>query len=64
MISIEKDKKYFIPILQQALRINPKLKFVATPWSAPGWMKWENTLYGSGQWNTSKVKIKSENIIN
>ena len=37
--SIDKDREYFIPILKQALEINPALKFIATPWSAPGWMK-------------------------
>ena len=37
--SIDKDNEYFIPILKQALSINPQLKFIATPWSAPGWMK-------------------------
>ena len=37
--SIDKDKEYFIPILKQALSINPELKFIASPWSAPSWMK-------------------------
>ena len=37
--SIERDTEYFIPILKQALELNPSLKFIATPWSAPGWMK-------------------------
>lgn len=37
--SIDNDIAYFIPILKQALEINPALKFIATPWSAPGWMK-------------------------
>lgn len=37
--SIERDTEYFIPILKQALELNPSLKLIATPWSAPGWMK-------------------------
>jgi glucosylceramidase len=45
--SIAKDLNYFIPILKQALQINPALKFIASPWTAPGWMKYENTLNGS-----------------
>jgi glucosylceramidase len=28
-----------IPVLQQILRINPALKIIASPWSAPPWMK-------------------------
>jgi glucosylceramidase len=27
------------PTVRQALAINPELKVMATPWSAPGWMK-------------------------
>ena len=37
--SIAKDKLFVIPVLQSALKINPDLKIMATPWSAPGWMK-------------------------
>jgi O-glycosyl hydrolase len=44
--SIEKDKKYIIPILKEALRINPDLVFFASPWSPPGWMKTSESLIG------------------
>ncbi|CAM3136813.1 S-layer-like y domain-containing protein [Paenibacillus lupini] len=37
--SIEHDEEYIIPLLQQALEINPDLKIMGTPWTAPGWMK-------------------------
>jgi O-Glycosyl hydrolase len=37
--SIDHDSAYIIPLLQQALEINPDLKIMGTPWSAPGWMK-------------------------
>ena len=37
--SIDHDKAYIIPRLREALRINPKLTMMASPWSAPGWMK-------------------------
>ena len=33
--SIEKDFEYFIPLLKEALLINPNLKFISAPWSAP-----------------------------
>lgn len=34
-----KDLKYIIPVLQEILQINPHIKILATPWSAPAWMK-------------------------
>ena len=44
--SIEHDKKYIIPVLKDALKINPKLWFMGSPWSAPAWMKRNNSLFG------------------
>lgn len=37
--NIERDKKYIIPFIQDALKINPNLRFLASPWSPPGFMK-------------------------
>jgi len=37
--SINHDLEDILPLSQQALAINPKLKLMASPWSAPGWMK-------------------------
>jgi glucosylceramidase len=44
--SIDKDRRYVIPILQQALAENPELLFFASPWSPPGWMKSSGSLIG------------------
>ena len=44
--SITADEEYIIPMLRQALQINPKLKIMASPWSAPAWMKDGGTLAG------------------
>lgn len=33
------DKMQVIPVLKEMLAINPKLKILASPWSAPSWMK-------------------------
>ena len=33
------DKLYLIPVLQQILKINPKIKILGSPWSPPVWMK-------------------------
>ena len=44
--SIAHDQAYIIPALRGALALNPHLKIVATPWSAPGWMKTSGELIG------------------
>ena len=42
--SIDHDRAYIIPILREALALNPNLKIIATPWSPPGWMKTSDSL--------------------
>jgi glucosylceramidase len=37
--SLDPDRVDVIPILKQILAINPKIKLLASPWSAPAWMK-------------------------
>jgi glucosylceramidase len=37
--SLNQDKTNLIPLLKAILAINPALKIVAAPWSAPAWMK-------------------------
>ena len=37
--SIDHDRAYIIPLLREALALNPNLKIIASPWSPPGWMK-------------------------
>jgi glucosylceramidase len=37
--SIAHDRAYILPRLREAYAINPDLTFMASPWSAPGWMK-------------------------
>ncbi|QDU71020.1 glycoside hydrolase family 30 beta sandwich domain-containing protein [Mucisphaera calidilacus] len=44
--SLEPDLEHRIPALQQAKSINPNLKLMGSPWSAPAWMKTNNSLYG------------------
>lgn len=34
-----KDLKHIIPVLQEIIAINPAIKIIASPWSAPAWMK-------------------------
>jgi glucosylceramidase len=35
-----------IPLLQDILKINPNIRILATPWSAPSWMKTNNNSVG------------------
>jgi glucosylceramidase len=44
--SIAHDKPQILPLLRQALRLNPRLKVIGTPWSPPAWMKTSGSLIG------------------
>jgi O-glycosyl hydrolase len=44
--SIEKDRGYLLPILKEALAVNPDLLYFASPWSPPGWMKTTGSMNG------------------
>ena len=44
--SIAHDRAEILPLLRQALRLNPNLKVMATPWSPPAWMKTNDSLVG------------------
>src|SRR5215472_18117892 len=35
--SIDHDRAYILPLLREALTLNPNLKIMASPWSPPGW---------------------------
>ena len=40
------DLTYLVPIIKKILLINPNIKILATPWSAPRWMKTNNSWIG------------------
>lgn len=44
--SLAEDKINLIPVLKLILAINPKIKIMGTPWSAPVWMKDKNSFVG------------------
>ena len=46
--SLSKDTTDVIPILKQILAINPNIKILASPWSAPLWMKDNGNSIGGG----------------
>jgi len=44
--SLAADTSYLIPLLKEIAAINPSIKIIATPWSAPAWMKDNNSSAG------------------
>jgi glucosylceramidase len=44
--SIDPEKTDLIPVLKEILAINPSLKILGSPWSAPVWMKTNNASIG------------------
>ncbi|MBE0651040.1 MAG: glucosylceramidase [Bacteroidales bacterium] len=44
--SIDKEKKDLIPILQKIIALDPSIKIIATPWTAPIWMKTNDSYEG------------------
>jgi len=49
--SIEHDREYILPVLRQARRANPDLFLFSSPWSPPGWMKFNNSMLGGSMRN-------------
>ena len=44
--SLTPDEKDVIPLLKEIVRLNPELKILGSPWSAPVWMKDNNSFTG------------------
>lgn len=44
--SIDHDRAYILPALREALKLNPSISVMVTPWSAPGWMKTKDSMIG------------------
>jgi glucosylceramidase len=40
------DREDVIPVMKEILKLNPKIKILASPWSAPAWMKTNNNSKG------------------
>ncbi len=47
--SIDRDEKFIIPLIKNALRKNPSLKLLASPWSPPAFMKDNQSLILGGK---------------
>ncbi|OUJ70600.1 glycoside hydrolase family 30 protein [Hymenobacter crusticola] len=44
--SLEPDRAYFLPVLKEILAVNPAIKILGSPWTAPSWMKTNNSPKG------------------
>lgn len=44
--SIDKEKTDLIPILKKIVALDPSIKIIATPWTAPRWMKTNESYVG------------------
>jgi glucosylceramidase len=53
--SIAHDEAQILPLLRQAMRLNPHLQIMATPWSPPAWMKTSHSLIGGRLLDQSRV---------
>lgn len=54
--SIDPDRATILPSLEQVRGVNPDLHLMASPWSAPGWMKTGGSVIGGSlapQWEAS-----------
>lgn len=60
--SIAHDDSYILPLLQQALQLNPATTVMATPWSAPGWMKSSGSMIG-GSLNTADYQVYANYLV-
>ncbi|MGA9470810.1 MAG: glycoside hydrolase family 30 beta sandwich domain-containing protein [Terriglobales bacterium] len=44
--SIERDREYILPMLREVRKVNPDMFLFSSPWSPPGWMKFNGTMLG------------------
>lgn len=60
--SIEPDEKYLIPVLKKILALNPDIQILASPWSAPAWMKTNGSPKG-GQLKTEYHSVYAQYFV-
>ncbi|HTD41641.1 MAG TPA: glycoside hydrolase family 30 beta sandwich domain-containing protein [Mucilaginibacter sp.] len=64
--SIDQEKTDLIPILQKIVALNPGIKILACPWSAPVWMKINtsgNSGFTGGSLNTSYYDVYAKYFV-
>ena len=60
--SLGQDTVDVIPVLKQILAINPNIKLMASPWSAPSWMKDNNSSIG-GRLKTEYYSVYAQYFV-
>ena len=60
--SIDAEKTDLIPVLKKILAINPSIKIVANPWTAPTWMK-TNGSFSQGSLNTAYYNVYAQYFV-
>ena len=58
--SLAHDQEYILPLLKQALAINPGIHVMLTPWSPPGWMKSTGSMLGSDPATKAESTLRPE----
>ena len=60
--SIDPDRAHLVPVLKEILSLNPDIKIVASPWSAPAWMKTNNDVKG-GSLRTDYYQVYADYFV-
>ena len=60
--SIERDREYILPAIKAAQRLNARLRFFASPWTPPPWMK-TNGRYGGGSLRPERYPQYAEYLV-
>lgn len=61
--SIERDKKYLIPMIQQAIAREPDMQLMASPWSPPAFMKSNGEMNRGGFLKKEYYQMWSDMIV-
>lgn len=61
--SISEDMNYIIPTIKMALNRNPNIKFLASPWSPPSFMKDNKLLYLGGKLKDKYKTLWAEYLV-
>ena len=61
--NIERERKYLIPMLKQAMEYSPNLKMAVAPWNPPAYMKSNNEMNRGGKLLKAYYDLYSEYIV-
>ena len=60
--SIERDKKGLIPYIKRAQRYSPDMKFFASPWCPPSWMKVNENYASTSSSKYNSLPVEQESV--